>query len=130
MNKLNLLRAANYIEKIPQSAFSMRLFRSGDEKTHECGAIGCVIGHCTVLDAPENLPLYKNNGGINFWRWSENFFGCKVHSPEWEWCFSSNWKGVDNTPTGAAARIRYLVKNGVPENRRKQMLGYEQVCYK
>ena len=128
MNEVNLLRAADYIEKIPQSVFSMRLFRYDDSKTHECGAVGCVVGHCTVLDAPENLP-FDADGEINFYRWSGRFFGLKVGSYGWAWCFAGRWHKVDNTPTGAAKRIRYLVENGLPENWREQMDGEAPLCY-
>lgn len=35
-----------------------------------------------------------------------------------------------NTPTGAAARIRDYVENGLPDNWRQQMRGKEPLSYK
>lgn len=32
------------------------------------------------------------------------------------WLFGSDWAGRDNTPEGAAARIRYYLKHGAPQD--------------
>ena len=31
------------------------------------------------------------------------------------WCFSGEWCEIDNTPRGAAKRIRVLLKSGLPD---------------
>jgi hypothetical protein len=35
-----------------------------------------------------------------------------------------------NTSQGAAARIEYMLKNGIPENYNDQILGKASLCYK
>jgi hypothetical protein len=114
MNKENLLRMADYIETVPQEKFDMELFRAGDGNTPECNSIGCIIGHCTVLDT-KPLPIYIN-GNINFYEWSQSFTGINRESYDWIYLFSWEWAATDNTPTGAAKRIRHYVENGLPEN--------------
>jgi hypothetical protein len=43
--------------------------------------------------------------------------------------FGSDWVHEDNTPTGAAKRIRYFVANGLPENWKDQMSGKAPLSY-
>ena len=50
-------------------------------------------------------------------------------SKEWDWCFSSRWADIDNTPTGAALRIEWLLNHGLPKDWRKQMVGEAPLCY-
>lgn len=119
MNKENLLKIANYIETIPQEMFDMETYRYGDMRTVECDSVGCVIGHSTVL-FPEivgnhrvkNDVLWKDQ--ILFRDFSEEVTG--LEDIEWGWCFSNAWSYIDNTPTGAAKRIRMLVNGEVTIN--------------
>ena len=115
MNKDNLLRMADYIETIPQEQFDMRFFRAE------------IIGYCTVLD-PENLPRY-GYGRIDFSTWSEKFTGLCVFSSDWSYLFASDWYITDDTPTGAAKRIRYYVEHGLPEDWEEQMYGVSPLSY-
>jgi len=119
MNKENLKLMADYIETIPQEKFDMERFRTGEIKHHECDSVGCVIGHCTVLDK-NPLPLHKS-GDIAFYAWSKEFTGLPSLSPDWQYLFSSEWETVDNTPVGAASRIRHFLENGLPQDGREQM---------
>ncbi len=105
----------DYIRTISQEKFSMVQFRDErDNVRHECNSIGCVIGHCTVLDKPENIP-YRTDGELDFYAWSEKFTGIEFMSPVWDWCFSGDWGEVDNTTEGAAKRIEYLLEKGLPD---------------
>lgn len=117
MNKENLQRMADHIRTIPQEMFGMSDYRTGDRHTAECDSVGCVLGHCTVLETGE-LPRYLNRS-IDFIAWEESFTG--TTQEEWEWCFSDNWSETDNTPEGAALRIEWLIKNGLPEDWKQQM---------
>lgn len=47
----------------------------------------------------------------------------------WYWLFSDGWRETDNTPSGAAARIRHLLSHGLPEDWREQMSGDAKLCY-
>lgn len=137
INRKNLLRMAEYIENIPQDRFDMGAYRSNmlDKTKHACGTIGCVIGHCTVLDDIENIPTLASSLGvkpntIDFSGWSESFTGLRHFSHGWSWCFGGEWADVDNTPKGASDRIKYFVKHGVPKNYKKQMKGRYPLVYK
>lgn len=132
MNRHNLERMAHHIRTVPQEKFSMDDFRPfticyyGWDKT-ECDTVGCVIGHCTILSS-EPLPR-TDDGIIKFKLFSELFTGLPVHGPAWCWCFSGLWENTDNTPTGAALRIEWLLNNGLPENWKAQMNGEAPLCY-
>ncbi len=132
MNKENLLKAADYIETIPQEKFDMRDWRSGQTSTHKCCSVGCILGHCTILDEKENVFRFKRwDGHIDFYDWAASFFSLQRYSDEMTWLFRSQWghNNTDNTPTGAAKRIRHFVEHGLPENWREQMNGNAPLCY-
>lgn len=127
MNRENLQRAADHLRTIPQEMFDMRTFRDGDQESAECNSVGCAVGHCTVLDESRDFP--RNHGGtILFYSWSKKFF--EVTHWEWEWLFAPDWKCTDNTPEGAALRIEWLLKNGLPKDSEEQVRGYGPLCYK
>jgi hypothetical protein len=126
MNKENLQRMADHIRTIPQEKFGMAYYRRGDRHTAECNSLGCVLGHCTVLDSGE-LPRFSN-GSIDFIAWEESFTG--TTQEEWDWCFSGNWAEVDDTSEGASLRIEWLIKNGLPEDYLDQLIGDTEICYK
>lgn len=112
---------ADYIKTIPQEQFDMKKYRSThDSYSHECNSVGCVIGHCIILEEESsvmNLPLSSHpHGGIDFTRWSERFTGLHRTSKEWDWCFTDDWSLFDNTPPGASKRIEYMLKYGVPSD--------------
>jgi hypothetical protein len=117
----NLLRMADYIETVPQEKFDMYHYRNGDKKSPECDSVGCVIGHSTILDPVLTMDLVIE-GEIFFSRFDSRF--CATDTDEQLYLFSSDWKFYDNTPAGAAQRIRFFVKNGLPENWREYPLDY------
>ena len=132
MNRENLQRMADYIRTVPPENFNMELWRTpGSEFTPECNSVGCVIGHCTVLDTPERLKTHLlGSYNFNWYSWSGYFTGIGSWMKEWNWCFDFQWHNTDNTPTGAADRIEWLLNNGLPENWPAQMSGDAPLCYK
>lgn len=128
MNKENLLRMADYIETIPQEQFDMEVFREGGRTSPKCNSVGCIIGHCTALDDPENLPRYFY-GEIDFDLWSEKFTGIGLFSRDWRYLFGGGWAKNDNTPTGAVKRIRHYVEHGLPQDWEEQMRGEAPLSY-
>jgi hypothetical protein len=87
----------------------------------ECKTVACAAGHG---------PLF----GIKKWRgenWTE--YSHRVFTGHnwilWNWLFDGQWAGVDNTPKGAAARIRYALAHGVPDNAKDQRYGDAPLCY-
>jgi len=128
MNRENLKLMANHIRKIPQELFDMRIFREGQLITPKCNSAGCAVGHCTVLDPnPDGIPRF-GDGEINFVKWSEIF--TSLNDYQWNWCFSWDWRLRDNTPEGAALRIEWLLKKGLPRNWKSQMIGKAPLCYR
>lgn len=130
----NLLKMADYIENVPQDAFNMGFYRTGNEHKHNCDSIGCIIGHCVILDSFTNIPFYHDVFGIyciDFDLWSQQYTGIRSYSMSWRYLFSPEWsyRPTDNTPKGAAKRIRYYVKNGLPENWYLQITGREPLSY-
>lgn len=134
MNKENLLKMADFVEKIPQERFDLRYWRMEEEPTTnpECETVGCIIGHCTALDVPNILKQYitkdcDNKPTIAFYDWALAFTG--VTQGEYDWCFSSYWQETDATVVGAAKRLRYLVHNGLPTNYLSQIHGHVPLIY-
>lgn len=130
MNKGNLKKMADYIKTIPQEKFAMNQFRDDEDTfSYECKTVGCVIGHCTILDESK-LPRRMDGISIDFNKWSETFTGLSFYAREWDWCFNGHWHHVDNTPLGASKRIEYLLDgNELPENWKEQILGDAELTY-
>lgn len=126
---------ADYIETVPQEVFDMSnirgsIYDTGFNLTPECNTVGCIIGHCTIL-APELIKHYPLTKSIKFIKWSEDFTGL-THFPyhkEWEWLFEASWGTIDNTPTGAAKRIRHFVEHGLPDDWEQIMNGEKPLPY-
>lgn len=120
MNKENLQKAAKLISTIPQEKFNMRDYRSSnnDRLTPECNSVGCVIGHCTVLDKNIDIFRYVRNGTIKFELWSEVFFGFPAYSYKWDYLFSSDWSKYKetNTPEHAVYRINKILNDYQPRD--------------
>ena len=118
MNKANLKKAIYHIKhNVKKKNFDMGVFRIGDNSSPECGSVGCIIGHCTVLDDPANLSRFTY-GDIKFCHWSYQFFGIYKNSAEsiliWDFMFSGLWSFGKNTPTKkqAVKRMKYVLKHG------------------
>jgi len=129
MNVRNLQRMANYIRTIPQEQFDMSNYRNVRSKTPECNSVGCVIGHCTILDK-KLFEKHSKEAVYNqqFLYWSEDYTGLSPDS-KWDWCFSAFWQKLDNTPEGAALRIEWLIEKGCPEDWWEQIQGRVPLCY-
>ena len=108
MNRQNLEILANYLESGKlRAAFNMQTYSDAAHSllTPDCGSVGCAVGHgpyAGISKDPEET-----------WaEYTERAFDLDMN--EFRWCFSGLWAQYDNTPEGAAARIRYLLKNGAP----------------
>lgn len=139
----NLQKMADYIKAIPQEMFDMANYRKfkgiglkGKDAEYrylnvdvECGSVGCVIGHCVILDENvDHIPRLRLNN-IDYKTWSERFTGLLEKSSAWHWCFGSLWATVDNTTLGASKRIEYYIKNGIPNNWLDQLYGKAPLSY-
>lgn len=128
MNHENLETLANYLEALPAGYrhFSMWTYLShygrhdyfhpvdAGVSEMECGTVACAVGHGPAAGLAA-LP------GENWEAYEQRVFG--VTLAEWTWCFASSWGAIDNTPQGAAKRIRYMLELGVPWDARDQLNG-------
>lgn len=130
MNEENFLKLAEKLDMTPQAEFDMEVFRGtrnefGDlESEHyysmeNCGTVGCALGQAPLTRGLEpiagdfEIEIYGSKKNLNYAAYGERIFGI-ISGEIWDFIFSSEWREVDNTPKGAAARIRYLCKNGLP----------------
>lgn len=142
-NRKNLQLMADHIKTISQEVFDMRDYRFLKKHNDgyldvlvqklnselECGSVGCVIGHCVVLDENvRGIPRFTTNR-INYEAWSERFTGLIAKTLEWQWCFGSDWVNCDNTPIGASKRIEYFLNHGLPEDWNEQFTGRATQSY-
>ena len=95
------------LENVPEEKIQMENFRSSNDKTsHECQTVGCIIGHCTILDNYENIPKFLSE--IDFFKWGLIFTGMYLYSNKWEFCFGALWP---NDKEQILLRIKYLIDN-------------------
>lgn len=118
MNRENLKKLADYLEGPLKADFNMSAYCEEflyDQST--CGSVGCALGHGPYAGIPKTRYESWN-------RYSERAFGFSNASKEWGWIFSSRWSSVDNSPIGAAKRIRILLDEGLPANAFSQWCSY------
>lgn len=128
--RVNLRKLADYLDTLEPKRFNMghfaeyqgRLLGAYEPETNLCGTVCCALGNGPRAGFP---PL-----GNELWpEYAERIFGLPDGS-RWEWCFSGQWEETDNTATGAAARIRWMLDNGLPRNWRNQLYGTaRRLCY-
>ena len=120
MNIKNLELLADYLEKLPSDydKFDMEMYifkgssnadaKLGEaiENNNECGFATCAIGHCIFVDG-----LPKPDKNESWGRYAKRIFDIESDGGHFYWCFSDDWADADNTPLGAAKRIRYLIAN-------------------
>lgn len=153
MNIQNIKRAIDFIKTIPEANFSMGLFRNDgnpdgeidiNHLKPECGTVGCIIGHCTALDAENFQKNYIDKAedyrcdffneietDTMFIRWSDEFFGLQTQFgnnyeedeesqdyKNWLYMFSSLWATDVNTCTieHAVYRMQRMIDGYVPED--------------
>ena len=85
-----------------------RFCEYGNEKEEFCGSIGCAVGQGPQF----GIEKKKNEKWYTYAK--RQFVGQR--EIYFYLLFNQRWEGVDNTPVGAAQRIIYLLKNGVPSD--------------
>lgn len=108
VNYLNLKKMYNHILlNVPEEMIRMDFYREkGFCSVHQCESVGCVIGHCVILDDWANVPFKDDS--INFDDWSEEFTGISSISEIWSFCFSSIWP---NNKEQILLRLKFLIDN-------------------
>lgn len=141
----NLERLADFLELLDMNQpiptkFDMAFYIEGDEDSEEpwlddadflcmrpsevmyrCGTVACAIGHGPAAGI-EALPDET---------WSDYIDRAFIDNPPeaFTFMFGPEWKDLDNTPSGAAKRIRYTLQHGLPANWENQMNGDHPICY-
>ena len=81
----------------------------------DCGTVGCAVGHGPFAGISKTVNedwreySFRVFGGVRNKRH-------KITRLWWDFCFNGGWAKSDNTPQGAAERIRYVLKHGVPRD--------------
>lgn len=89
--------------RLDMSPANMPLIAKLDPK-NVCGTSCCAAGTGAYRG------IGKPRKGEGYVEYSSRAFG--ADGIIWDWAFSSEWSGYDNTPKGAAARILYLIETG------------------
>lgn len=118
IHKERLEKLADYLSNgIPEDRFTMARYRKSDDMQHICGTAGCALGWSPAIMDKETFSSFLNGKAeIHFAKISEDYFGVEDGSEVWHYLFGIGWQYIDNTPQGAAARIRYFLENGVPDD--------------
>jgi len=139
LHRENLAKLADYLATLPDdyAAFEMQVYLQKAhslygwdsldpdvEKNYalhnggvdKCGAVACAVGHgpSAGIYVPEEM---IHGGRIRWHSYIDRFFldgyadsdGEEPVDVAHRWMFGSNWSTFDNTPKGAALRIRYLL---------------------
>lgn len=130
----NFLQAIEILENTKQEEFNMLTFRTEPDKLkclnggvpfysqHDCGTIGCALGIVAAKGKGTLRPYINDfvNGQLAFSIYVARFFPCynkddrKEHmgmQNAWRFLFHSDWYFHDNTPKGAAERMKYYLNN-------------------
>lgn len=113
----NLAKLATYLEGLPADYedFDMAVFHEESEEPalQLCGSAACAVGH--GLSA--GIRAYPKD--FSWQMYARRVFGTEgeifSHGKLWDWCFTQEWQNYDNTPAGAALRIRAYLADKVPE---------------
>ena len=114
-HKDNLLKLADYLDKLPDDyeQFDMDEYMQ-DENGHvvwittqnkpSCGTVACAVGHGPAA----GIRVYGDGDWADY---ADRVFG-KMCCDDFQYMFGSWWSNYDNTPKGAASRIRTFVSLG------------------
>lgn len=151
INRGNLLKLAQYLEALPldYDKFEMKTFfeiaddgdigfvEAGKIKSAGlivCGTVGCAIGHGPsagiqrLKDEDWIDYSYRQFVDVGFKRLGDEE---EVYEADdiWQWCFAATWTRIDNTPHGAAKRIRWYLDHGLPFDAVQQIHWKTELCY-
>lgn len=134
--RANLEKLADFLLKtdLAEYQFNMRSFAAGSMAhvfepagmEYDCQTVACAVGYGPAAGV---RPLPQDRGWMSY---ADRVFG--THGGDnsndgFGFMFESKWYSTDNTPEGAAKRIRYVLEHGVPKDWRAQMNGAKPLCY-
>lgn len=109
VHRTNLLALAHFLETEPavRKHFNMATYFAVD---NECGSVACALGWAPIALGHEKQISESLYVALDYDQYSKDHFDLYPINPEWDWLFGAEWVHIDNTPEGAAARIRKFVK--------------------
>jgi hypothetical protein len=139
MNRKNLEKLRDYLWSLPEdyehfdmvsyyARYGTRVWNelTADEMglaatyLNPCGTTACAAGHGPAA----GIPIRHDESWTTY---QHRVFA--LNTKEFDWCFTGNWDETDNTHYGAAARIDWMLKHGVPTDAYGQITGDAPLCY-
>lgn len=135
--KANLLKLASHLRKLDHEKFDMNYFYKYYDDQQEqlvplphdqlglhgdpnpCGTVACAVGCGPAAGIPidevdDCWETYSNRVFVQ-----HNVEGCYpdrfLADRTWVFLFSASWARSDNSPTGAAERIQFVLENGLKD---------------
>lgn len=126
----NFKALADYLDTgITEYGFDMGVWM----EVTDCGTVACAGGHAPfVLGFKHRFngdEIEVDGYGKDWGCFLQHHFSSGFFSNNFSWVFDGVWYEVDNTARGAAARIYYMLENGIPENFEEQMTGLAPLSY-
>ena len=120
INRSNFKKLALFLEQLDDDKFNMSYYISyfedlveyALEGKHPCDTVACAAGWGPAAGIP--VDLRPGQTWVNWKQYiRENFLMPSAQPYEYDnvyhWVFSEHWTHYDNTPKGAAARIRWML---------------------
>ena len=103
-------------------------FRAVIDRYPSCNTVACAAGHLVMLEG-----VSPPRRGEEWSGYILRLTGIDIEGPRtmavFHWLFHANWSSVDNTPRGAAQRIWWFLRYGLPNDVYSQMNGKAPRCY-
>ena len=138
--KANLLKLAAYLRKLDREKFHMDRFYEyyendtnqqsisltpdllefHDTEPNHCGSVACAVGCGPAAGIPvdeSDADCWETYSGRVFIRTNLdiNLTNQILANRTWAFLFSGSWSRFDNSPTGAAERIEFVLENGLKD---------------
>lgn len=109
--------------------FDMKAYRESDFENPVCDTVACFLGHSTRFAEQWGVEVPRSHMQIiDFDAFSRSVLGVNDLS-DWDWLFSDEWRGNDNTLRGAVKRAIYWLRYGTPDDWDKQLFLDAPLCY-
>jgi len=136
--KANLLKLATYLRKLDHEKFDMdKFYQYYDDQQeelvplnpeqleyhdgpHHCGSVACAVGCGPAAGIPvveSDKDSWETYSGRVFIQSDveSNPPNQFLATRTWAFLFAGSWARLDNTPTGAAERIEFVLENGLKD---------------
>jgi len=147
LNRENLTKLADYLDSLPDNyrSFMMSDFLVQTEydpaeiarymtepNYNMCGSAACAIGHAPAAGIKVDMSTFTEyDKTSDMWDYYHlEAFGIDWGEPISLWMFGGDWTYVDNTPKGAAARIRFILDGKTPPDINGEPFDDSEMNYK